>query len=134
MLIITTTGQNILLGWALQATATPENLILKLYSNAYTPVAASIATNFTEATFTGYSSKTLSRASWATPSTQLDGSSQTTYATQSWTVGSGQTIQGYYVVGATSGSLIWAQQFDTARVLTTGDVFTLTPSFSLGQS
>jgi hypothetical protein len=129
-ILIPTCGQLLLLQWQLKDTTTPENLTLKLYKNDYTPIAASVAGSFTIADFTGYVSKTLNRASWAAPST-VSAHASTSYAEQTWSPTSGQTIYGYYVVGATSTTLIYAERFATAKVLQSGDTLRLTPTFTL---
>jgi len=130
-LVVSNAGELLLLEWLLKSTSTPENLTLKLYSNNYTPLATSTAANFTECTFTDYAAKTLSRASWTAPATNGSGKGETTYAEQEWTAGSSQTIYGYYVVGATSGTLIWAQLFPTPRTPASGDTVVVTPKFTL---
>ena len=130
-LVVCNAGELLLLEWALKSSSTPENLTLKLYTNDYTPVATSTAGNFTEATFTGYAAKTLTRGSWVAPSTNGSGEAEATYAAQDWEAESAQTVYGYYVVGATSGTLVWAQRFATARSVADGDTLTITPKFTL---
>lgn len=110
-----------------------ENFILKLYQNNYTPVEASTGTAFTEANFTGYAARTLTRTNWnaAVASTSKAESSYGT-APASWTCGaSGNTIYGYYVVGSSSAKVLWAEKFATARVLADQDILNLTPKFTL---
>ena len=116
-----------------KALSTDESYILKLYSNNYTPDDSSVPGSFTEATFTNYAAVTLTRALW-NASVIVSNKAQTSYgsAPQSWTCGaSGNTIYGYYVVGATSGSVLWAELFATSRVLANLDVLNLTPQFTL---
>lgn len=112
--------------------STPENLVLKLFKNNYTPVEASIASNFTEADFTGYSALTLTGASW----TVTEGSpSNAAYAEQSFTSSAGsqsQTIYGYYLVRATSGRIAYAEVFTTPfTIVNNGDVIKITPQITL---
>lgn len=130
-LVLTNAGELKLLEWALKSTSTPEDLELRLFTNNYTPVAGSVTADFTEATFTDYAAKSLSRASWVAPATNGSGEAETTYAVQTWTAGSSQTIYGYYVVGATSGTTIWAERFATARTPAIGDDLNVTPRFTL---
>lgn len=131
-LVVCNAGELKLLDWAIKDTSTPENLTLKLYKVDYTPVAASVAGDFTEADFTSYSAKTLTRSTWAASSTNGSGKAASTYTAQSWTCGStGNTIYGYFVVGATSGTLIWAEKFATARTLVNGDELNITPAITL---
>lgn len=116
-----------------KALSTDENYFLKLYQNNYTPDANSVPGSFTEATFTNYAVMTLTRALWNSAVT-VGGVAQTSYgsAPLSWTCGaSGNTIYGYYVVGATSNIVLWAELFATSRVLANQDVLNLTPQFTL---
>lgn len=116
-----------------KALSTDEGYYLKLYQNNYTPDANSAPGSFTEATFTNYAVMTLARATW-NASVIVSGAAQTSYGSSplSWTCGaSGNTIYGYYVVGATSGVVLWAELFATSRVLANQDVLNLTPQFTL---
>lgn len=90
----------------------PENLVLKLFKNNYTPVVGSAVGNFTEADFTGYASEPLTAGSW----TAAVGSTSTityneTVSFVSTANAQNQSVYGYYVVGATSGELKWAERF-----------------------
>lgn len=113
------------------ALSTNENHILKLYTNNYTPVAAAAPGSFTEAAFTGYAARTLTRASWNSAVTVSNKAECSYSAVQSWTCGTvGATIFGYYVQGS-AGTLLWAELFSTSRVLASGDVLNITPKFTL---
>jgi len=109
-----------------------EDYTLKLYQNDYTPLAASVIGDFTEADFTGYTSKTLTRSGW-NASAIVGGKAEAEYGTtQTWTCGAtGNTVYGYTVQGATSGALLWAERFDDTRTLTNGDTENLTVKFTL---
>lgn len=111
-LVICNAGELLLLDNAL-GDSTPENLILKLYSNDYTPVAASVAGNFTEVVNTGYSAATLTAATWAAAATNGSGDGEKAYATQTFTMtnNTDPLIYGCYFVGATSGTLYFAERF-----------------------
>ena len=114
-----------------KALSTDESYILKLYQNNYTPDDSAATGSFTEATFTSYAAITLTRAGWFA-SVIVSTHAETSYATQSWTCGaSGNTIYGYYVTGATSGTVLWAELFATSRSLQSSDVLNLTPKFTL---
>jgi hypothetical protein len=115
------------------ALSVDENYILKLYTNNYTPDQNSGANSFVEATFTGYAAKTLTRTNWNT-AVIVSNKAESSYGTapQSWTcTGTGQTIFGYWIIGATSGTALWAELFSVSRVLANGDVLNLTPKFTL---
>lgn len=98
--------------WSLGVTST-----LKLYTNNVTSslTAAQIdaldETDFTEATFTGYSAATLTGGSWT-----VTGGNPTSavYAQQTFTSSADQTAQdvyGYFVVRASDGAAIYFEQF-----------------------
>lgn len=117
------------------ALSTDENYVLKLYKNDYTPDDNSVEASFTEADFTNYAARTLSRVSW-NASVTVSNKAETSYGSgpQSWTCGaSGNTVYGYYVTGATSGTVLWAERFSTSRVLADGDVLNITPKFTLNK-
>jgi hypothetical protein len=111
---------------------TNEDYTLKLYT-AVSPALSkdSVAGDFTEASFVGYSSKTLLRANWNSSATVLDKATSTYSAEQTWTALSTQTLLGYYVLGATSGILLWAEEFVTPIDATVSDVINITPQFTL---
>lgn len=134
-LVITEAGALAMLGWTVQATATPENILIKLFVNDVTPSATSTLSNFTIATFPSYADGTLSRSTWGNPTT-ISGVAVSTYGEAiSWTPGSGtqQTIYGYCLVGATSGTLIGAELLLTPYTTVGGTSFSITPVLS-GQS
>ena len=116
------------------ALSTNESYILKLFSNNYTPDANTAVGSLTEAAFTNYAARTLTSASWNTAITNGSGKGETSYATtpQSWTCGTtGQTIYGYWVEGAASTKVLWAEKFSTARVLANGDVLNINEKLCL---
>lgn len=130
-IVVPNCGELLLLEWALKSTSTPEALTLKLYKSDTTPSATSVAGDFSVADFTGYEDKSIARASWSAPSTDGNGKAATAYAEQSWSVGSTQTVYGAYVVGATSGTLVFAERFASARSVQSGDTLKVTPNFTL---
>jgi len=115
------------------ALSTDENYVLGLYKNDYTPDANDVKASFTEADFTGYAARTLTRSSWnaAVVSTTK---AEASYGSspESWTCGaSGNTVYGYWVEGAASSDILWAERFATSRVLADGDVLNITAKFTL---
>jgi hypothetical protein len=111
--------------------ATDENYILKLYNNDITPDKNSVASIFNEAVFTGYTSKILLRSNWSSPIIISD-KAISSYPQQNWTCGvTGDTIYGYFVVGANSGILLWAERFDQYKTLSYSDILIVTPVFTL---
>ncbi len=109
-LVVVNEGELELLDKCLKDTlSTDENMILHLYKNNYTPVAATTSTDFTEADFTNYVNKTLARTTWNAAVT-VSGKAESSYgsAPLSWTCGAtGNTIYGYWVQGATSNKVLW---------------------------
>lgn len=119
--------------WSL---AGAENGTLKLRTDGVTPAEGDTAGTYTEATFTSYVAKTLngklsSSAGWGVPSTNTGTTSSTYTPVLSWSPGSSQTVTGYFVVGADSGTLWWAENFASSKALSSGDTFNLTAKIEL---
>lgn len=93
--------------------ATPENLTLKLFTNNVTPDKSYTSTSLTEATGSGYAAITLAAASWTVTEGTGNGTTATTasYTQQTFTLTGALTAYGYYMVGATSGKLYFAEVF-----------------------
>jgi hypothetical protein len=125
-----------------------ENWQLCLFNSNITPAETDVAATYTahETAFTSYARKTLTRtvgsSTWNTVVSQAPsgspawsarsavGHSQYGSAAQAWTCGAtGDTIYGYFIVGATSGKLICAEAFATPRTLANGDTLSITPIF-----
>lgn len=130
---VPTVGENLMLGWAISSTSVPEDLTLHLYQNDYTPVDGSVDTDFSEANFTNYTSKSLTRSGWNAVAQNSNAKAEIQYGTvQSWTCGAtGNTIYGYYITGSTSGTLIWAERFGSAQVLVENEDLDLTIKLTL---
>ena len=101
-------GEVAIIDYAL-STTTPEAQTLKLYTNNYDAVEGSTASNFTEASGSGYAAISLVRATWNAASTS-GGTTTKTYPQQTFTYTGAITIVGYFIVGATSGTLLWAER------------------------
>ena len=111
-----------------------EDLTLRLYTVVTGGLSdTTVLGNFTEANFTGYTSKTLTKTSWPVPTTSGGVTSSTYSPVQTWTNSgaSPQTILGYYVVGVTSGVLLWAEAFAFSETLNPGGTLNLTPKMEL---
>jgi hypothetical protein len=125
-----------------------ENWQLGLFHANITPAETDTAATYTaqEATFTNYTRKTLTRSvgatTWNSPVGQAPsgspawtsrsqvGHSQYGSSPQSWTCGAtGDTVYGYFILGATGGKLICAEAFSTPRTLASGDTLSITPVF-----
>ena len=133
-LVVPNEGELQLLDKMLRAAlSVDEAYILKLFQNNYTPDANATSTLFTESNFTNYVAMTLSRANW-NASTLVSGKAQSSYGAnpQTWTCGvTGNVVYGYWVEGASSGKVLWAERFAVARTLAEGDVLNITPQFTL---
>lgn len=91
--------------------------------------------DFTEADFTGYTSKALTGGSWTT--TAADPSTGT-YALQAFTSSADQTPQdvyGYYVTLTSDGALRWFEVFaEAVTVQNDGDSIRITPKITLADT
>ena len=115
--IIPNVAEALAIGRLVNKTA-QENLTLKLFKTNVTPGDASVAGDFTESTFTGYAAITLIGANWVITTNSGSTPSQAAYAEQTFTSSAAQTAElcyGYYIVGATSGTLHAAEKFATAQ-------------------
>jgi len=123
------TGENLSLEMIVNKTAA-QNLVLKLYKNNITPSDTDTAGTYTEATFPGYSSVTLTGASWGAASggTITYGSQQTFTCSGSST----DDIYGYFVVQSSSGTLLYSERDGAApfAIRVSGDAVKITPSIS----
>lgn len=110
-LLVPDVGEAKLLAYALNK-LTPENMTLKLFKSNSTPAEGDIATTYTEANFTGYVSVSVLGSSFTITTT--GGVTEAARAAAAFTSSADQAAQsvyGYYVVGATSGVLLWAERF-----------------------
>ncbi len=132
-IVVPTCGQLLLLNHALIDSNTPlEDYTLKLYQNNHAPTTADTAANYTAATFTGSTPKTLTRAGWGATAV-IGGKASSTYADQAFMSSdtTPQTIYGYFVVGATTATLLWAEAFSSPHTVGNGDELIITPVFTL---
>jgi hypothetical protein len=109
----------------------PENLLLKLYSNDYVPVYSTVVGNLTEVIGSGYSAKTLTPADWTVTASVGPGGGIASAPQQTWTLSVAATAYGYYLVGASSGTLYWLERFsDGPYVLgVVGGIIRVVPTF-----
>ena|SRR5664280_2139681 len=109
-----------------------ENLTLKLFSNDYKPTEADTSASFTEVVTTGYAAKTLTRGAGWTVATSGGGVTTATYASQVFTFSDYGDAYGFYLLGATSGKVYVAQNFEvTDDIVPVPVPYRLTPSGSL---
>jgi hypothetical protein len=123
------TGENLSLEMITNKTA-PQNLLLKLFKNNITPSDTDTAGTYTEATFPGYAAITLTGASWGAAA-----AGTITYSAQQTFTCSGAAtddIYGYYVVQASSGTLLYSERDGSApfAIRNSGDAVKITPTIS----
>ena len=123
-------GESIALQLLVNKITTPENAILRLYSNNLTPAETDTAASYTEASGGGYGAKTLAGASWT-----VSGTAPTSigYAEQTFTfTASIGNVYGYYMTRSTSADLIWAELFTDGpyNIVNNGDQIKITPQIT----
>lgn len=129
-LLVPDTGEVEMLKRILNFSATGD-VKLHLYANNYTPVEGSAIANFTECTAAGYAAKTLAGASWSIATTS--GTSEASYAEQTFTFTAAQTVYGYFVTNSAGTVLLWAELFTGApfNIPSGGGSVKATPKFQL---
>lgn len=109
-----------------------EDLILKLYKNDKVPADGDTEADYTEADFVGYSESPLSPTEWnVTPGNPCT-AEQPTHSFISTQGGQSQNVYGYFVVGAISGRLKWAERFTDGPydIVNLDDEIKVTPVFT----
>lgn len=129
-LLVPNTGEVIALSLLVNKTA-PENLVYKLFATNVTPAETDTAASYTEASGGGYAAITMTGASW----TVTGGAPSTAaYAQQTYTftgaLTTNATIYGYFVVQASSGTLVLAETFTSFTPAANGDNIKLTPQIT----
>ena len=109
-----------------------EDYLLKLYTNAGPPAEADVAASYTEPVGNGYAAITLAHGAGWTVATAA-GVTSATFAQQTFNfTGGPMTVNGYFVVGATSGKLLWAEAFaSAANIPAGGGSISITPRIEL---
>lgn len=114
-----------------------QDQTLKLYKSATTPAETDTAATYTVSDFSGYSDASITGTSWNF--TEGGGSPTYSYADyeqQTFTADAGSQNQdqyGYYVIQASSGLLLWAEEFTDGpyNVNNNGDNVKVTMTFWL---
>jgi hypothetical protein len=109
----------------------PETLVLKLFSNNRTPAKTDVTADYTEVSGNGYTAVTLTPANFVFTSGD-PGSAAYPQVTFSFT-GAAGNVYGYFVVGATSGNLAFANRFSNApiNIANNGDEIRITLTITL---
>jgi hypothetical protein len=108
-----------------------EGLVLKLFTNNYNPVPGSTAGDFTEATGGGYGAVALNGSNWSVTAGEP---TQGVYPEVSFVfTGNIGNVFGYYLVGATSGRIRYAERFSDGpyNIQNSGDQIKVTPQITL---
>ena len=110
------------------------NLTLHLFKSNTTPGDSTVAGDFTEADFTGYSSVTLIGANWVITA---NAPTTATYAEQTFTSTADQTLQqiyGFYLLRGAS--YVFGERFTNGpySILNTDDYVAVTPALSYKKS
>jgi len=129
-LLLTDAGELNLLSRMLNKIATGD-VKLHLYSNNYTPVEGSTLASFTACTAAGYAAKTLTGTSWSIVTTT--GTTEASYAEQTFTFTAAQTVYGYYVTDSAVTVALWAELFSGApfNIPSGGGSVKVTPKIQL---
>jgi len=128
--VLATTGAVFQLS-ILRNAAIEDTFLCHLYKNDYVPHKGSVASDFTEATFDGYSPQNLN--AWSSPLIDPNGDALSVEAIHTWTKSSGGVanyIWGYYVTDGTGAVLQWAERFPSVVPMeTTGDTLSVVPTW-----
>lgn len=106
--------------------ASPQNLVLCLYTNNHTPAEADVIGDYTEASGDGYAEITLTGASWSVSGTAP---TKIAYAAQTFTfTGALGNVYGYFLKRASGGELVLAELFSDGPydIQNNGDTITIT--------
>jgi len=108
--ILVNNGESVALQLLVGKETVPENLVLRLFGNDYTPTGATVAGDLTEMGGGGYASIELDGASWTVSGTDptLIAYPQQTFT---FTGDPGEPAYGYYLTRLTSLDLIVAERF-----------------------
>ena len=108
-----------------------QPLILRLYTNDYTPLGNETTGDFAEQIGRGYTEVTMAPGDWTFA--RVGNVSEATHLPVTWTFTGGVqfNIYGYYIVGAVDGILRWAEKFAPAfSAEIAGDRLKITPKIT----
>lgn len=111
--------------------ATPEDLVLRLFTSNTAPAESDTAATYTEASGFGYAAVTLSGASWVI----TEGApTSAAYPQQTFTfTGALGNVYGYFLTRATSGRIAYAERFSDGpyQIVNSGDQIKITPTIEM---
>lgn len=122
-------GKQVTLDELFRLTSTRPTWTLKLFSSNTTVGDASTGADFTIATFTGYSNVSIARADWGAATVVSNVGQITKSSAPSFTCtgGSSQTVYGWILVDASSGTIWFGQNFDTPITMIPGATIAIDP-------
>jgi len=130
-LVLVDGGESLALQYLVNKNASPQDLVLRLYTNNGTPAEADVVGGYTEASGNGYAAITLTGASWTASGTAP---TQIAYAQQIFTfTGALGNVYGYYLTRASGGELVWAERFSDGpyNIQNNGDQIKITPKITM---
>lgn len=112
------------------ALGTDQPLQLRLFVNDLVPQRTTVLANYTEATFAGYSRRTLNRADWGVSVLEADHVARITLSAgpliYTPTVAD-VTVYGVYIIDPAAGIVRYARRFTVPRVTAAGVPFAVNP-------
>lgn len=128
--VTTNLGEVLLLKYML-GQSTADNVRLHLYTNNLTPAATDSLSMYTESVASGYSVKELPGAAWTYGT--VSSTSSASYARQTYTYSTSETVYGYYITNQGVSTLIWAERFTGApfQVPSGGGTIDIDPKLQL---
>lgn len=123
-------GKLLLIYWALSSDGSDfENFVVDLFVNNETVDDDSTGADFTLGTWTGYVQINVARSDFDAPSiiSHVANMTDPTSPNYTCTAGSPQTAYGWIMRGASSGTVIFGQNFNTPRLMAPGTTEELDP-------
>jgi len=112
--------------------STPQNLVLHLFKNDITPASTMALSDYTEATFTGYSPVTLSSGDWVITSGFPTAATYSSGVVFTCGGSTSESVYGFYLSEAVTSELMWSERFEAAKPITyVGDSLTILPRLQL---
>jgi hypothetical protein len=129
-LVFVSSGESRVLDLLLNKVA-QEDYLMALHSNSWAPTKPTVLGDLTEVTGGGYARATMPfPSSWFVVASNANGLAEATYPQRQWIfTASIGNVHGYYVVGSTSGRLIYQEKFGDGpySVVRSGDQINIDP-------
>lgn len=135
MLVLPNQGLPDLLDWMIRHTGgDPPDLVFTLWTNDITPTQATVFTDLTRASFTGFTERVMTRSGWTAPVVSSN-AARSTWGTvpTNWTLTAlPVTIYGWAAYNPGPLRLVIVERFDTPRALGVGETIGVLPQFTFG--